>query len=76
MLSVVDKIYARILVDRIREVTGCLIDDDQGVFRARKGCIDHIFTLKQISEKAREKMGNWTWRRHMRGLIGKHYGKY
>ena len=29
-LSVVGKIYAEILVDRIRRVTGGLIDDEQG----------------------------------------------
>ena len=38
-----------ILVDRVRRVT------EQGVFRAGRGCVDHIFTLKQIGEKAREK---------------------
>ena len=30
LLSVVGKIYARILVDRVRTVTGGLIDDEQG----------------------------------------------
>ena len=30
LLSVVGKIYARILVDRVRRVTGSLIDDDLG----------------------------------------------
>ena len=30
----VGKIYARILVDRVRRVTVGLMDDDQGVFRA------------------------------------------
>ena len=55
MLSVVGKTYAGILVDRVRRVTGGLIDDEQGSFRAGKGCVYQIFTLKQISEKAREK---------------------
>ena len=32
-----------------------LIEDDQGGFRAGRGCVDQIFTLKQIGEKAREK---------------------
>ena len=35
---------------------GNLIDDEQGGFRAGMGCVDKIFTLKQICEKAREKM--------------------
>ena len=32
-----------------------LIEGEQGGFRAERGCVDQIFTLKQISEKAREK---------------------
>ena len=52
LLSVVGKIYADILVDRVRSVTGGLIDDEQGGFRAGRGYVDQIFTLIQIDEKA------------------------
>ena len=31
------------------------MDDEQGGFRAGRGCIDQIFTLKKIGEKALEK---------------------
>ena len=51
----VGKIYAGILVDIVHKVTEGLTDDEQGVFRAGRGCVDQIFTLKQICEKAREK---------------------
>ena len=54
-LSEVGKIYAGILVNRVHRVTGGLIDDEQGGFRAEKGCVDQIFTLKQIGEKAKNK---------------------
>ena len=46
LLSVIGKIYAGILVDRVRRVTGGLTDDEQGDFRAGRGCEDQIFTLK------------------------------
>ena len=36
-------------------MTGGLIDDEQGSFRAWRGCVDPIFTLKQVGEKAQEK---------------------
>ena len=55
MLTLVGKVYAGILKDRVRRVTEGLIDGKQGVFRAGKGCVDQIFTLKQVDEKAREK---------------------
>ena len=50
-----EKIYAGILVDRIRRVTEGLINDEQGGFRAGRGCVDQFLTLKQIGEKAIEK---------------------
>ena len=33
-------------------MTKGLIDDEQGGFRLESGCVDQIFTLKQIGEKA------------------------
>ena len=55
MLSVARKIYAGIQVDRVRKVIKGLIDDVQGGFRAGRGCVDQICTLKHIGEKEREK---------------------
>ena len=51
-LTVVGKIYAGILIDRVRRVTGSLIDNEHRGFRAGKGCVNQIFTFKQIGEKA------------------------
>ena len=50
----VGKIYAGILIYRVRRVTEGLTDDEQGGFREGMWCVDPIFTLKQIGEKARE----------------------
>ena len=36
-------------------MTEGLIDDDEDGFRAGKGCVDKIFILDQIGEKAQEK---------------------
>ena len=44
MLSVVGKIYTRILIDRVRGVTRGLIEDEQGRFREGRGCVDQTFT--------------------------------
>ena len=48
LLNVVGKIYVRILVDRVRRVTGVLIEDEKRGVRAGRGCVDQILTLKQI----------------------------
>jgi hypothetical protein len=55
LLSVVGKIYAGILVERVRRVTEELIGEEQCAFRSGRGCIDQIFTLKQMSEKMKGK---------------------
>ena len=46
MLSEVGKIYAGILIERVRRLTGNLIDAEQGDYRAGGGYIDQIFTQK------------------------------
>ena len=38
--------------NRVHRVTWSLIDVEQGCFRKGRDCIDQIFTLKQIGEKA------------------------
>ena len=43
--SMVGKICAWLLVNRVRKVTDGLIDDEQGGFRAGRRCVDQIFTL-------------------------------
>ena len=47
--------YVGILVDRVRRVTEALIDDEQRGFRAGKGCVDQIFTLKTYVRKHEKK---------------------
>ena len=34
-------------------MNGGLTDDEKGGFRAGRGCVDQIFTLKKIGEKKR-----------------------
>ena len=81
LLSVVGKIYEGILVDKVHRVTEVFIDEDKDDFTLERGCVDQIFTLKQIGEKAQEKKRKiymwvlWIWRRQMIGSIGKHYGR-
>ena len=52
LLSVAGKIYAGVIVDKVRRVIEGLTDDEQGGFRAGRECLVQIFTIKQIGEKA------------------------
>ena len=40
LLSVVGKIYAGILLDKVPRVTGALMDDEQRSFRGEKGSVE------------------------------------
>ena len=55
LLSVVEKINVRILMDSVCRATEGLIDNEQLSFRSGMGCVDQIFTLNQTDGKACEK---------------------
>ena len=50
-MSVVLKVYERIMEKRVREILDKRLEESQSGFRKARSCQDHIFTLKQISEK-------------------------
>ena len=51
LLSVVGKVYGRVLINRIRDKTENVIVEVQGGFRRGRGCTDQIFIVRQICEK-------------------------
>ena len=51
LLSVVGKVYGRVLINRIRDKTENVIAEVQGGFRRGRGCANQIFTVRQICEK-------------------------
>ena len=55
LLSVIGKMYARVLNDRIKLMTEGKAMDEQGGFRARRSCNDQIFAVRQVVEKTIEK---------------------
>ena len=59
-LSVVGKIYAGILVDRVRKVTDGLVDDEQVWFRVVRDCVNQTFTLKEIGGKGHDTSLSYT----------------
>ena len=51
LLSVVGKVYGRILIERIRRKTDDVVSEVQGGFRQGRGCVDQVFVVRQVCEK-------------------------
>ena len=61
LLSVVGKLYGRILIGRIREQTERVIGEEQCGFRTARGCTDQIFTVRQLCDKLLAKGKDVYW---------------
>ena len=57
-MSVVGKLYASVLVDRVRVIVEDVLDEVQGGCRPLRGCQDQTFCLRQAIEKLYEKNKN------------------
>ena len=54
LLSVPGKIYSRILTERLTAQVEHILEEEQCGFRTNRGTQDHIFTMRQLSEKILE----------------------
>ena len=55
LLSIPGKVFAKILNDRVRCLTEKRLLEEQAGIRSGRGCIDHIFIIRQLAEKYLEK---------------------
>ena len=55
LLSVAGKWFGKVLNTRLRASMEERVMEEQGGFRAMRGCIDQVFTLRQVMEKGIEK---------------------
>ena len=51
LLSVVGKLYGRVLIKKVRSITECAIGEEQCGFRQGRGCMDQVFAIRQVCEK-------------------------
>ena len=51
LLSVVGKLFGRVLIKRVRAGTECAIGEEQCEFRQGTGCMDQVFAVRQVCEK-------------------------
>lgn len=54
-MSVVGKVYGRILIMCVRKIIDEMISEEQCGFRIGRDCLDQVFLLRRVSEKARER---------------------
>ena len=55
LLSVAGEWFGKVLNTRLRESTERGVMEELGGFRANRSCVDQVFTLRQVMEKAIEK---------------------
>ena len=54
LLSIVGKVYARVLLIRLQKLAEHIYPESQCGFRAKRSTIDMVFSLRQLQEKCRE----------------------
>ena len=54
LLSIPSKVFARVLLNRIKPRAEALLRENQCGFRKGRGCTDQLFSLRVMMEKARE----------------------
>jgi hypothetical protein len=55
LLRTPEKVYGRVIIERVREITEMQIRDEQGGFRKVRGSVDQVFSLRCVCEKYLEK---------------------
>ena len=58
LLSIPGKVYARVLIERIRSETEDMIGEEQCGFRNGRGCVDQVFVMRQLCERFESKGKN------------------
>jgi len=51
LLSIPGKVYGKIIIERVMDITESRISEEQGGFRKGRGCVDQIFSVRMTAEK-------------------------
>src|SRR5215469_15679870 len=62
MMSVVGKLYGRVVIDRVKNLTEGLVGEEQGGFRKGRGCVDQVFAVREDYVRSiGRRAGKYTW---------------
>ena len=56
LLSVIGKLFGRVLIKRVRTGTECAIGEEQCGYRQGRGCMDQVHAVRKVCEKY---LPNW-----------------
>jgi hypothetical protein len=62
LLSTPAKVYGRVIIEKLREITEMQIIDEQGGFRKGRGC---VYARNNWRSKNKCLLHLWTWRKPM-----------
>ena len=61
LLSMVGKLYGRVVINRIRDGTEDALGEEQSGFRRGRGCVDQVFVVRQGCEKYLDRERDSFW---------------
>ena len=54
LLSIIGKVFARVVLVRLQVLAECIYPETQCGFRSKRSTVDMIFSIRQLQEKCRE----------------------
>ncbi len=51
LLSIPGKVYGKVIIERVQQLTEEKISEEQGGFSKERGCVDQIFSFRMVVEK-------------------------
>ena len=60
MMSIMGKLYGRVVINRVNHITEGLVGEEQGGFRKGEGCVNQVFAVFYVRSIGR-RAGNYTW---------------
>src|SRR5215469_10115689 len=60
MMSIMGKLYGRVVINRVKNLKEGLVGEEQGGFRKGEGCVNQVFAVFYVRSIGR-RAGNYTW---------------
>ncbi len=81
-MSIPGKVYGKVIIERMQQLTEEKISEEQGGFRKGRGYVVQIISFRMVVKKILAKgkknytLPSWIWRKLMTESIGWHCGMF